>query len=113
MIHRTLRLTREFHRMKQVDLARRLGISQSYLSEIEKGAKPPSMEIIQGFSSVFRIPASTFFMMEENDGTKASKERKDRAKRLLDFFEWILQEEDDGKTKKSVQARDTKKAVLS
>lgn len=36
MLSEALRLIRVFHDMKQTELAQRLGISKSYLSEIEK-----------------------------------------------------------------------------
>ena len=33
--------------VKQADLASKLGISKSYLSEIEKGKKQPKIELIE------------------------------------------------------------------
>jgi len=42
MLHRALRLLRTYHQMSQIELAKRLGISNSYLSELEKeGPKNP------------------------------------------------------------------------
>lgn len=42
MIGEALRLIRVYHDLKQSDLADRLGISQSHLSEIERSKKAPS-----------------------------------------------------------------------
>ncbi|NRX73843.1 transcriptional regulator with XRE-family HTH domain [Clostridium beijerinckii] len=39
MINESLRLLRVFHDLKAIDLAKKLSISQSYLSEIENGKK--------------------------------------------------------------------------
>ena len=55
MIHKALRMAREFHHMKQNDLAKQLRISTSYLSEIETGKKPPSIELLEAYGRVFNI----------------------------------------------------------
>ena len=49
MIHRALKLIRQFHELKQNDLAEKLDISKSYLSEIETGKKPANLELLQAF----------------------------------------------------------------
>ena len=54
MLSEALRLIRVFHDMKQTELADRLSISNSYLSEIEGGKKQPKIELIQRYSSEFR-----------------------------------------------------------
>ncbi|WP_310161121.1 helix-turn-helix domain-containing protein [Pseudoxanthomonas japonensis] len=97
MIGRALRLTREFHRMKQVDLAKKIGISTSYLSEIEKDKKPASLELLESYSQVFGVPASTFLLFKEkrmgSDGD--SGKVNEQARRLLQFFEWVTSDEDE------------------
>ena len=47
MLGEALRLIRVYHDLKQKQVAERLDISTSYLSEIEKGHKTPSLELIQ------------------------------------------------------------------
>ena len=66
MLSEALRLIRVFHDMKQNELANRLGISKSYLSEIESGKKQPRMDLIERYSSVFGIPSSSILFFAEN-----------------------------------------------
>ncbi|MBD8880108.1 helix-turn-helix transcriptional regulator [Rhodanobacter sp. 7MK24] len=99
MINRALRLAREFNRMKQVELAKRLNISTSYLSEIEAGKKPPSIELLDGYAEVFGVPASTFLMFREQVIGKEDVKQQERARKLLQFFEWVAREDDDSAEK--------------
>jgi transcriptional regulator with XRE-family HTH domain len=66
MISEALRLIRVFHDIKQNDLADRLGISKSYLSEIERGHKVPTIDTIEKYSKEFGIPASSIMFFSEN-----------------------------------------------
>lgn len=113
MINRALRLAREFHRMKQVELARRLNISTSYLSEIEAGKKPPSIELLDGYAKVFGVPASTFLLFQEQMEPLESRKRQEKAQRLLQFFEWVTRDEYESgeEAKAPPSARNTKKAI--
>lgn len=81
--------------MKQKELAKKLEISNSYLSEIESGDKTISMDLLEKYSQVFGIPASTFLLFRENFVDPVNQSQKARAKRLLDFFEWVAHEDDD------------------
>ena len=73
MLSEALRLIRVFHDMKQTELAQRLGISKSYLSEIESGKKPPRMDLIERYASEFGIPSSSILFFAE--GLEASCRR--------------------------------------
>jgi transcriptional regulator with XRE-family HTH domain len=66
MLNEALRLIRVFHDMKQAEAARKLGISNSYLSEIEKGRKEPTLEVLRKYESVFAIPLSSIMFFAEN-----------------------------------------------
>lgn len=66
MLHEALRLIRVYHDLKQADLAEKLGISKSYMSEIEKGNKSPSMELINKYAKIFSIPPSSILFFSEN-----------------------------------------------
>ena len=54
MLAQALRLIRVFHDVKQNELAARLGISKSHLSEIESGRKQPRLELIERYSGRVR-----------------------------------------------------------
>ena len=66
MLSEALRLIRVFHDMKQGELAGRIGISKSHLSEIESGKKQPRIELIDRYSSEFGIPSSSILFFAEN-----------------------------------------------
>ncbi|MCZ7597545.1 MAG: helix-turn-helix domain-containing protein [Gammaproteobacteria bacterium] len=55
MIGTALRLVRDYHRLDQRELAGKLGISPSYLSELEKGKKKPSLELLEKYRGGFRF----------------------------------------------------------
>lgn len=75
MLNEALRLIRVYHDLRQNEAAKRLGISKSYLSEIEKGHKEPSLDLLKKYESAFDIPASSIMFFSENLGKSPSKER--------------------------------------
>jgi len=80
--------------MKQVDLAEKLQISKSYLSEIESGNKTISVDLLDKYSQIFNVPASTFLIFKESVVKPMDKKQAARAARLLKFFEWVAHEDD-------------------
>ena len=95
MISRALKATREFHRMKQVELARLLEISPSFLSEVESGQKTPSLTLLEKYGQVFNIPPSTFLLFVEKANASSSSFSAKNAERLLQFLEWVMEEDPD------------------
>ena len=95
MLSEALRLTRVFHDVKQADLANKLGISKSYLSEIEKGKKQPKIELIERYSSEFNIPISSILFFAENlekpsvSARAADKARGVIAQKVINFLRVI------------------------
>ncbi|MEZ2221902.1 helix-turn-helix transcriptional regulator [Rhizobium sp. RCC_161_2] len=75
MLNEALRLIRVFHDIKQSEAAYKLGISKSYLSEIEKGRKAPSLDLLRKYEATFDIPASSIMFFSENLGKSAVKEK--------------------------------------
>ncbi len=68
MLGRALRCIRVFHDMNQGEAAAKLGISRSYLSEIEGGVKEPTLQLVQRYAELYRIPASSILFFSENLG---------------------------------------------
>ncbi len=91
MQHEALRLVRVFHDMSQVALAERLGISKSYLSELEAGKKQPTVELLQKYASTFNMPLSSLVFFAENVGspTRSDKVRVAIAGKALKMLQWI------------------------
>ncbi|MBC2772088.1 helix-turn-helix transcriptional regulator [Rhizobium sp. AQ_MP] len=75
MLNEALRLIRVFHDMKQNEAAEKLGISKSYLSEIEKGHKEPSLELLRKYEAAFDIPTSSIIFFSENLGKSPAREK--------------------------------------
>ncbi|TSP09983.1 helix-turn-helix domain-containing protein [Cupriavidus campinensis] len=97
MLYQALKLLRRYHGMTQKDLADRLGISNSYLSEIETGVKKDSItvELLEKYAGVFGIPVSSLLLFSEQID---SKRRTDRlrvqaASKILKVLSWIDEQE--------------------
>jgi DNA-binding XRE family transcriptional regulator len=50
-----LRLLRVYHDMKLSEMAKAIGVSQGYLSEVENGKKAPTLKIVNKYGKVFSI----------------------------------------------------------
>mgnify|MGYP003583281728 CR=1 FL=1 len=93
MLHRALRLLRTYHQLKQIDLAKQLEISNSYLSELEKGEKTPSFDILEKYAKTFKMPVSSILLFSESIDTPLKRGAKlrvaaaDKILRLLEFLE--------------------------
>ena len=73
MIAEALRLLRTYHKTSQSRLAMDLGVSKSYLSEIESGKKKVTLDILKQYSSHFDVPLSAlFFFAEELDRNRVA-----------------------------------------
>jgi len=65
MLSEALRLLRVYHDMKQVELCDAIGLSKSYISELEKGNRTPSVEVIKKYADFFKVPASSILFFSE------------------------------------------------
>ena len=96
MIHEALRLIRVFHDLKQVELAEKLGVSKSHISEIEKGNKSPSLDLIQRYATEFKIPVSSimFFAEELPNAKSGDKIRSRIAGKVIDILRFVERKAD-------------------
>jgi transcriptional regulator with XRE-family HTH domain len=96
MINEALRLIRVFHDLKQFELAERLKVSKSHISEIESGTKTPSLELMEKYSVEFRIPISAimFFAEELPTAKRGEKARTTIASKVLDLLSFIERKAD-------------------
>lgn len=62
----TLKLLRIFYGYKSVEMAKKLKISQSFLSEIENCKKNPTLELLNQYSKVLKIKVSTIVLLSES-----------------------------------------------
>lgn len=91
MLNQALRLIRTYHDLSQTELCKELGISNSYLSEIESGKKQPTIELLTKYSDHFEIPLSSILFFSENmDAPRpTSKLRTSIAKKVINILEWV------------------------
>jgi transcriptional regulator with XRE-family HTH domain len=93
MLHLALRHLRRFHGIKQQDLAQKLDISNSYLSEIESGVKAHAItvELLNKYSQIFDIPVSTLLLFSEQmeTGKRSDRLRVVMAAKVLKILDWI------------------------
>lgn len=96
MLNRALKLLRTYHQFTQIELAKRLSISNSYLSEIEGGSKTPGVDLLEKYAEIFKMPLSSIMLFSET--LSGPKRRGDRvrqaaADKILRLLEWIDERE--------------------
>ncbi|GLK83176.1 helix-turn-helix domain-containing protein [Ancylobacter defluvii] len=92
MYHRALKLIRQYHRLSQVDLANGIGLSRSFISEIEKdGGKRPSVDVLERYAAYFSIPLSSLLIFAEQTESNDLGERSRvyAATKVLRMLEWL------------------------
>lgn len=91
MINRALKLLRTYHQLNQTQLADKLEVSNSYLCEIEKGAKSPGIDLLTKYSVIFKMPLSSILLFSEVLESNSPKEklRAAAADKVLKLLEWI------------------------
>lgn len=91
MLNEALRLVRVFHDLNKSQTADRVGLSRSYVTEIERGDKKVTMEVLEKYSNGFSIPLSSlmFFAEQVADPTTADKARTFVAGKTLKMLDWI------------------------
>ena len=95
-----LRLLRIFNGYKSAELAKKLELSQSYVSELENGKKQPTMEVLDKYAKVIEMKKSTLMLFAESlEGEEIKNDKKQRIARagmkLLKILEKVGEFEDE------------------
>lgn len=92
-LNQALKLMRVFHDMTQADLADKLGVTKSYISEIEAGNKTPSLEVLNQYAKAFDIPLSSIMFFAENieNPSSALKTQSFIAGKVLSLLNFIAE----------------------
>lgn len=102
MYDRALKTIRQYHRLSQSELAEQINISRSYLNEIERNRKEPSLEVLKKYAERFEVPLSSLMLFaEQGAGTTFDKARVFVADKILKMLEWAAEGEDGGERKSS------------
>lgn len=79
-----LRLIRILNNIKSKDMAEKLGISSSYLSQIENNKRRPTLEIIEKYAEIFEMRTSSLiFLLEEYQDKSFSGKIKGNTKDVV------------------------------
>ena len=113
MLNEALRLVRVFHDLNKTQTAERVGLSKSYITELERGDKKVTIEVLQKYADAFNMPLSSlmFFAEQSADGSAADKVRTVVAGKVVKMLDWIAtvtadQSDDGGEREgKAAQAR--------
>lgn len=77
MIGDVLQRLRKIYGYKAVEMSENLGISKSYLSEIENNKKQPSLSLLGMYADIFEIKTSSLVMLSEQFDEAKSKNKTD------------------------------------
>ena len=115
MINKALKLLRTFHGLTQTDLAMKLGVAKSWISEIEKGNKAPTFALLQGYAAVFDMPLSSIMFFSENLESNKPSERARVfvSKKIIAILEYISdRSDDDAIDREKEKVSDTSKPLI-
>ena len=82
MIGETLKYLRVFNDYTMVQLSEGLGLSQSYISEIETNRKQPTLQVIDKYADFFDIKPSTIMLFSESLDRDTNLKQKGTKQRM-------------------------------
>lgn len=91
-LNEALRLIRVYHDMSRAELIQGIGISKSFLSEIESGSKAVSLETVQKYADFFGLPPSSILFLGESlaKGGVASTFEKRISGKVRQLMRWVI-----------------------
>jgi transcriptional regulator with XRE-family HTH domain len=92
LINEALRIIRLYWGKTQAELASDLGVSQSYISEIEKARREVTLDLLGRYSRALNVPMSSLLLFAEKvDGAPPMTRGKFLvAGRVLDFLKKLI-----------------------
>lgn len=91
MMNEALRLVRVFHDLNKTQAAERVGLSKSYVTELERGDKKVTLEVLQKYATAFSVPLSSLMFFAEQAAVAAPSEkvRTAVAGKVVKMLDWI------------------------
>jgi len=93
MLGEGLRLMRVFHDCKTTELANALGMSASYISELERNKKTPSMDTLKKYADYFDTTVSAIMFFAEDVEKDKDRTMKSAIRKKLIRFLQIVENE--------------------
>jgi len=96
MIGDVLKRTRLIYGYKASEMSSLLGISNSYLSEIENNKKQPSLELLRSYSEIYGIKLSSLIMLAESfeEASQLNKSQEFIKKTMLRLINFMSKGEE-------------------
>ena len=91
MLNKALRLIRVYHDLSQTEVASRVGLSKSYISDLEAGNKKVTLQVLEKYSTAFNIPVSSIMLFAERaqSGGFSDDARVFVADKVVKMLDWI------------------------
>ena len=90
-LNKALKAFRVFHRMTQKNIAEKLELPTSFVSEMETGKKAVTLSLIEKYASLFKVPSWEIVYLGE--AYDRNRTRKGISGKLLDLIDWITTDE--------------------
>ena len=101
MENEALRLIRAFHNLNRTEVAAKVGLSVSYISELESGAKKVTLDVLQKYAAGFNMPTSSIMLFAEraDEGSATESARLAIGGKVVKMLNWLaaISSEDDKK----------------
>jgi transcriptional regulator with XRE-family HTH domain len=85
-----LRLIRIFHELSQTDVAEALEMPKSWISELESGKRPVTLNVLRRYADYFELPLSSLVLFAETVAEDEQGSHKPtiaaKALRMLSWF---------------------------
>ena len=103
MNSRALKLVRQYHRLTQAEVAKKLDLSKSFISELEAGNRKPSIDVLEKYAESFKLPLSSLLLFseqvnEDNWQTRSSSLVASKVMKMLEWLEETTNEDTSEKT---------------
>src|SRR6185369_12249093 len=100
-----LKHLRVFHHLSQTEMANKLGVKKSWISEIENGHKEPTLALLNRYAEALHIPVSSIMFFSEQMEKEGAAERtrvliSKKVLALLDFIVANSGGDEDGEPEK-------------
>ncbi|MCR9214589.1 MAG: helix-turn-helix transcriptional regulator [Proteobacteria bacterium] len=92
MLHDALKIVRKFHQTSIEAAAKSIGVSVSYLSELENGKKRINQDILKGYSATFNMPISSIYLIAEHMERIDKKGVNGVSKKISKIIKWIAED---------------------
>jgi transcriptional regulator with XRE-family HTH domain len=86
----TIKDIRKKRSLKQLELAKITGVSQTYLSQIESGSKKPTLDILEKISNALNIPFPVLSYLSISE-EQVADEKKGRFKEMEPVLKGIIE----------------------